>query len=115
MKRVAFLISLIFCLSSTAALAGQSTQAAACSGESVSKASQASVHSIAASGQVVSAAVAVPMIIVGQSAKVSAQIGEALWEAAKARNGEPFEIAEETVTAGPPPDEAVNTHNPLSQ
>lgn len=70
-------------------------------------ASKSIAHSVAASGQVVSGVVSIPLISAGALGAASAQAGDALWEAATAPANGPLKISNETVTAGPPPDEAV--------
>jgi hypothetical protein len=71
-------------------------------------ASQAGKHSALAAGhsavagtQVVSAAVAVPLVIVGAAGTVSGQAGEALLEHAFAP--QPLEISDEVIVADPAP------------
>jgi hypothetical protein len=85
------------------------------SGQAISQAFRASGHaskslghSIAGSGQAVSAVAAVPFLAVGASGAVSARIGHDLHDAAMTPAGEPFEITDETLTIGPPPDLAIN-------
>lgn len=73
-------------------------------------ASNSAAHSVAASTQVASAVIAVPLVVVGSVGSASAQIGEDLWKAATTP-GAPLEISDETVTAGPSPDKAVQTQN----
>lgn len=82
--------------------------------EAVKKSAQASgnasasaAHSIAASGQVTSAALAVPLTVVGSVGAVSAKTGDALSKAASAPIGTPLVVTDEVVTAGPPPSEAM--------
>ena len=66
-------------------------------------------HSIAASGQVTSAVAAVPLASGGA---VSAATGAGSTAAAKASAraaGQPLEIGDETITAMPPPDQALKS------
>jgi hypothetical protein len=76
-------------------------------GAAGSHASRSAAHSVAASGQVVSGVIAVPLMSAGAMGAASAQAGEALWEASAAPAHGPLEISEETVTAGPAPDQAI--------
>ena len=80
-------------------------------GAASSHASRSAAHSIAATGQVVSGVIAVPLMSAGAVGAASARLGEELWDAATAPAGGPLEISEETVTAGPAPDEAVHPVN----
>ena len=64
-------------------------------------------HSIAASGQVTSAASAVPLAVSGSAGAVSTEIAKELMDAATVPIGTPLEMTEESVTAGPPPDQAL--------
>lgn len=95
-------------------LAGNSYGAETHSGQAVEEASKAgshaskgSAHGIIGSGQATSAASAVPLAVGGSAGAVSTEIAEDLMDAAAAPVGAPLEITEETVTAGPPPDEAL--------
>lgn len=72
-----------------------------------SHAGQSAVHSVAAVGRVVSGVVAIPLMSAGAAGAVSADMGEALWDAANAPAGGPLELTDETITVGPPPDKAV--------
>lgn len=72
-----------------------------------SHASKSAFHAIVASGQVTSAASAVPLAIGGSAGAMSAEIAEDLIDAATAPEGAPLHITDETVTVGPPPDEAL--------
>lgn len=72
-----------------------------------SHASKSAAHSIAASGQVTSAASAIPLAIGGSAGAVSAEIAKDLMDAATAPAGTPLTITDEIITIGPPPDEAL--------
>jgi len=76
-------------------------------GKSGSHASASVGHAIAGSGQVTSAASAIPLAVVGSAGAVSAKVSSELMEAATAPIGTPLEISDESVTAGPPPSEAL--------
>ena len=87
---------------------------AAASGQAAHHASQAMTHSaravfsgMIATGQVASAASAVPLRISATAGMVSGQSADALMAAATAPIGTPLPVAEETYSAGPPPDEAL--------
>lgn len=91
-------------------LAADSTHAE----EAVKKSAQASgnasasaAHSIAATGQITSAASAIPLKVVGSVGAVSAKAGESLSNIANAPIGTPLVITDEVITAGPPPSEAM--------
>ncbi len=104
---------LILCLIlfiSNAALAGDtySGQAIRHSGKSASHASQGVAHAIAGSGQVTSAAIAVPLLIGSAVGTASGVAGEGLMDTASRPAGsKPLTISDETVTVGPAPDEAL--------
>ncbi|MBU0943779.1 MAG: hypothetical protein KKE53_04925 [Proteobacteria bacterium] len=72
-----------------------------------SHASASAAHGIVASGQVTSAASAVPLAISGSAGAVSTEIAKDLMKAATAPIGTPLEITDESVTVGPPPDKAL--------
>ena len=111
MKKITLLFSAIlfvlsfntFCFGQTAQSGAASAEASAASGH----ASKSAAHAIAASGRVTSAASAVPFAILGVSGAVSAKMAQDLNNAASRPVGAPLEITEETVTAGPPPDKAL--------
>ncbi len=78
-----------------------------------SHASKSAGHSVVASGQITSAASAVPLAIGGSAGAVSTQMAEDLMEAATAPPiGTPLEISDKAVTAGPPPNEILEPKNP---
>lgn len=87
------------------------------SGEAVKQGSKAAshgsasaAHAIVGSGQVTSAASAVPLSVAGSAGAVSTEIAKDLMEAATAPIGSPLEITDESVTAGPPPNEVLKTN-----
>lgn len=77
------------------------------SGKASLHSSAAIAHGIAGSGQVVSAVAAVPFYAIGTVGQASKQVGITLMEAATAPIGAPLIISEETVTVGPPPNDAL--------
>jgi len=86
----------------------------AMAGGSMQHASQASAHSVQASGhaalasaQLTSAAVAIPLQLVGAVGAVSGHAGDALMQQANDDFTKPLNVSDETVTAGPPPSEAL--------
>lgn len=94
---------------------GESAEAASHSGASVA-------HGTMASGQVTSAASAVPLAVVGSAGAVigsagaaSTQIAKDLMSAATAPIGTPLEITDESVTTGPPPNEALAPKKPKEE
>ena len=62
---------------------------------------------VAAGAQAVSAVAAIPFGVSAEVGQVSGEISEELWNAANAPIGEPLPIADEPITAGPPPGEAL--------
>lgn len=76
-------------------------------GKAGSHSSASAGHSIAGSAQVTSAASAVPFAIAGSAGAVSMEIAGGLMDAATAPIGAPLEITDESVTAGPPPNQAL--------
>lgn len=82
------------------------------SGKAASHGSAASTHAIVGSGQVTSAASAVPLAVSGAAGAVSSEIAKDLMDAATAPAGAPLEITDESVTAGPPPNEALAPQKP---
>jgi hypothetical protein len=107
--RNAFLLTT--CLTLGSALPASAGGAAEHFSESLAHSAQAVGHSAAAGFKVVFAAAAVPLIVVGEIGKASGEIGEELWEEANRPIGEPLEITEEVVIAGPAPAEAINGKN----
>jgi len=97
----AVLISMFF---GQQAMAQGSTQH---SGQAVGHSALAVGHGAVGSAQLTSAAVAVPLIAVGAVGAVSAEMGKGLIKAANKPIGEPLEICDETLTAGPSPDRAI--------
>lgn len=92
------------------------------SGQAVAEAGKASSHAVGsvahgtiASGQAASAAAAVPLAVAGAAGAVSAKISKDLMDAAKAPVGAPLEISDESVTAGPPPNEALAPAKPKNE
>lgn len=84
------------------------------SGRAVTHSGQASVHSAEAAAhgsvgavQVTSGAVAVPLYVIGSVGALSTHVADELMEVATTPIGEPLEITDETVTAGPPPDKVL--------
>lgn len=104
--------SLICALALTCILSINSFAGTSHSGRAVIEAAQASghagasaAHSVAGAAQVTSGAVAVPLYVSGAIGTVSTMIANELMEAATAPVGAPLVITEETVTAGPPPND----------
>lgn len=111
---VGLLASCMFLGVGSALLAGEteSGKAVRHSGEASSQASRAVVHGATASGQVVSGAAAVPLAgsgaASGAAGAASTSAAEALSDSANTVSGrQPLPVAEETITAGPPPDQAL--------
>ncbi|MGR5148260.1 hypothetical protein ACQKP8_17130 [Photobacterium alginatilyticum] len=109
-KSILFAIAstiVLACSSSAIASGNHSGQALKETGESGSHASASVGHSIAGSGQVTSGASAIPLAVVGSVGTVSKTVSNELMEAATAPIGTPLEITEESISAGPPPSEAL--------
>ncbi len=83
---------------SQAVLAADSMSNAAAS---VKHSGKAIKHGAVASGQLVSGAVAVPLVVVGEIGKASGKAGEALMDVATDK--QPLEISDENITAEPAP------------
>jgi hypothetical protein len=111
MKKISVgVISLVlfFVLSPFASAQGtHSGEAVKESGNAASAGSKSAAHAIAASGQVTSAASAVPLSVSGAVGGASGQIGKDLMDAATGPIGKPLAITDETITVGPPPDQAL--------
>lgn len=106
-------LSLVICMLALS-MSANAFSAETHSGQAVEEASKAgshasasAAHSIVASGQVTSAASAVPLAIGGSAGAVSTEIAKDLMDAATAPIGTPLKITDESVTAGPPPNEAL--------
>ena len=113
-KSMFFLVSIVLVLMVAGYSSAQSTysgEAVKESGKAGSAASKSVVNSIAASGQATSAVSAVPLAASGAAGAVSGQIAQDLVNAASQPIGKPLEITDETVTAGPPPDQALKIKN----
>ena len=72
--------------------------------DSLDHSAQALGHVTVAGLKLVSGAVAIPLMMSGEIGKASGDIGEALWEEANT----PLPIAEEIITAGPTPAQAMS-------
>lgn len=68
---------------------------------------QAIKHGAIASGQLVSGAVAVPLVVVGEAGKLSGKAGETLMNIAT--DNEPLDISDTSVTAAPSPAAVMGT------
>ncbi len=68
---------------------------------------QAIKHGAIASGQLVSGAVAVPLVVVGEAGKLSGKAGETLMNIAT--DSEPLEISDTSITAAPSPADVMGT------
>ncbi|MBF0572359.1 MAG: hypothetical protein HQK69_01165 [Desulfamplus sp.] len=80
------------------------------SGKAGAHASNSAAHAIISTGKVTSAASAIPLSIGGAAGAVSSEIANDLMDAATAPAGTPLEISDESVSVGPPPDEALKTN-----
>ncbi len=105
---------LVFTLILAAGLAGNCFAEGTYSGRALEESAKASshasigaMHGIVASGQAVSAVAAVPFIVAGSVGGVSTEIARGLTDAATATPGAPLPVADEIVTASPPPDQAL--------
>ena len=106
MKRIILSISTIasLFLAGQAALAEGSVRH---SGQALTHSVQASAHSVGAAAKLTSAAVALPLVAVGAVGHVSGEAGKALLDEANSDFKTPLTVSDETVTAGPAPDQAV--------
>lgn len=104
------LFALVLILSNSShAFAGEDThsgQALKNSAQASGHASASAAHGIAASGQVTSAAIAVPLsvggAVLGSAGAVSAGVARESMKAATAPIGTPLEITDEAITTMPP-------------
>lgn len=73
------------------------------SGKASYHASNSTAHALVASGQVISAASAVPFAIVGSVGAVSNEVANNLMDAATITPGTPLEVSDQAIMVGPPP------------
>ena len=107
MKVSVLAASLLFMVGiSTQCLAGESYsgQAICESAKASSHAGRAAAYGIAASGQAVSAAAAAPFAVAGSAGMVCTHVADALMDAASGC----LPVTDQSITAGPPPDEALH-------
>jgi len=110
-KTFIFLAIVTFCFTANLTAFAADTyigQAIIESGKASYHASSSAAYALVASGQVVSAAAAVPFAIAGSVGAVSNEIANDLIDAATTPPGKPLEITDITVMAGPSPDEALH-------
>jgi len=88
----------VFLLGVSPAFAGGPTEHGS---QASAHASLATSHALTASGQVVSGAVALPLLSAGQVGRVSGAAGTALMK--DSEFGKPLPVTNKVVTAGPPP------------
>ena len=77
------------------------------SGQAIQASADAVGYTFVGTTQLVSGVLAVPFKVAGSLTGVSQEVGDALSEAANAPLAGPLPIAEESITAGPPPLEAL--------
>ncbi|TLS65308.1 hypothetical protein FEF65_13120 [Mariprofundus erugo] len=98
-------------LSAQPAMAGDhATATATHSGQASAHSVMSGLHALAASGQVLLHVSAAPLLVSGTAGAASAHIGSELLKAAAAPIGTPLPIADDTFSAGPPPDEALKNN-----
>ena len=85
-----------------------SGEVARTSGEALKHSAQAVGYSLAASVQVVSGVIAIPLGLSAEVGKVSGEMSDSLWEIANTPIGEPLPVADEAITLGPSPREALD-------
>lgn len=93
-----------FLLMTAQAHAGRAVQH---SGQAIHQSANAAGYSMIGATQLVFGVVSVPLKLMGALSGASGEMGDSLWEAANAPIGEPLPIADESITAGPPPAEAL--------
>lgn len=104
--------SILLLLSGQPAIAGDhAAEAVGHSGQASAHSVMSGLHALAASGKVVLNVSAVPLLASGTIGAISGQIGHELLHAAAAPIGTPLPIADDTFSAGPPPDEALKNQN----
>lgn len=109
-NKLVAIVTLVLSSSSIFAADTHSGQAVNHAAKSGSHASGSAAHAIMSSGKVSSAASAIPFAVVGSVGEVSKQISKDLMDAATAPIGTPLEITEESIVAGPPPNEAIKAN-----
>ena len=100
-------VALMAAVLSLAAAQAQAGRAIQHSGQAAQHSANAVGHTIVGATQVVSGVLAVPFKAAGSLTGVSRDIGDALWESANAPLEDPLPIADESITAGPPPADAL--------
>lgn len=105
MKRPLQIVSLGFFVAMSPVIsAGGVSQHA---GDAINHSMQTIAHTSAAGVSLVSGAVAVPFLFVGELGEVSKEIGDELWDEAQYPIGTPLSISEDIVTISPTPAEAM--------
>ena len=99
----------------TAILLASNTAFAAGSLQHLSEASvnsaQAIGHSSVAGVKIISGIAAIPLTVAGEIGHVSGEAGEILWDEANKPIGEPLEITDEVITAGPSPKDVIQSQD----
>lgn len=70
---------------------------------------QAIGHSAVAGVKIVSGVVAIPLTVAGEVGNVSGEAGKVLWEQTNRPIGEPLEITDAVITAGPSPEDVMQS------
>lgn len=77
-------------------------------GQSVGHSAQAIGHGLVGTAKLASAVVAVPLMAAGAVGEVSGKAGDSLMDASSTPIGAPLEVSDESVVAGPSPDQAIH-------
>ena len=78
------------------------------SGQALQHSAEAVGYAMVGATQFVFGVLAVPFGVAGNLGKVSADMSDAMWEVANAPIGEPLPVAEESISTGPPPSQALS-------
>lgn len=70
---------------------------------------QALGHSMIGSAKLVSAVIALPLMVIGHVGQLSGEVGNAAWDMANTPIGDPLPITDDIITAGPSPDQALRS------
>lgn len=107
-KTLLIAFTMTFLFSSQSFAGGTHSGQAVLEGGQVSTHASASVaHATVGTAQLTSAASAAPLYVIGAAGAISTAIADGLIEAATVPAGTPLAVSDECVTAGPPPDKAL--------
>ena len=102
------MVAAILLLGSAGGSAGESLRS---SGRALQNSVNAVGYSVVAGAQVVFGVLAVPLGASAGLGQVSGEMSDAFWEIANTPADAPFPVADESITAGPPPSQALRNGN----